>query len=70
MKALACELPATCNLPLVPNGFQSLEELEERLLSFQSYCEQVAKPFAWKFTRRNLNVFSRDKMIDAAGDSD
>ncbi len=28
---------------LVPNDFQSLEELEERLLGFQSYYEQIAQ---------------------------
>ena len=40
---------------LVPNDFQSLEELEERLLGFQSYYEQIAQPFEWRFTRRDLN---------------
>jgi hypothetical protein len=40
---------------LVPNDFQSLEELEERLLGFQSYYEHIAQPFEWRFTRRDLN---------------
>ena len=40
---------------LVPNDFQSLEELEERLLGFQRYYEQIAQPFEWKFTRHDLN---------------
>jgi hypothetical protein len=40
---------------LMPNDFQSLEELEARLLGFQNYYEQIAKPFEWKFTRRDLN---------------
>ncbi len=39
---------------LTPNDFQSLAELEDRLLAFQEHYEQVAKPFAWKFTRRDL----------------
>jgi hypothetical protein len=41
---------------LVPNDFKSLETLKERILGFQLYCEQVAKPFEWKFTRNNLNI--------------
>lgn len=40
---------------LAPNDFQSLEELAERLLGFQSYYEQIAQPFEWRFTRRDLN---------------
>jgi hypothetical protein len=40
---------------LVSNDFQSLEELEERLIGFQSYYEQIAQPFKWNFTRRDLN---------------
>ena len=34
--------------------FQSLTEIEDLLLSFQEHYEQVAKPFEWKFTRRDL----------------
>jgi len=41
---------------LTPNDFQSLEELKDRLLGFQRYYEQIAKPFEWKFTRRDLNA--------------
>jgi hypothetical protein len=41
---------------LTPNDFRSLQELEKRLLDFQSYYEQIAKPFEWKFTRRDLNA--------------
>lgn len=40
---------------LTPNNFPSLEALEARLLEFQSYYENIAKPFKWKFTRDNLN---------------
>jgi len=41
---------------LTPNDFPSLEALEERLLGFQYHYEQLAKPFKWKFTRRDLNA--------------
>jgi len=39
---------------LTPNDFQSLEELEDRLLGFQRHYGRIAKPFEWKFTRRDL----------------
>jgi hypothetical protein len=32
----------------------ALAELDDRLLGFQEHYEQVAKPFEWKFTRRDL----------------
>ena len=41
---------------LTPNDFASLQELEERLLYFQDYYEQIAAPFEWKFTRDDLTV--------------
>jgi len=41
---------------LTPNDFKSLEALKERLLDFQNYYEQIAKPFEWKFTRNDLNI--------------
>jgi hypothetical protein len=41
---------------LTPNDFASLQELEERLLCFQDYYEQIAAPFEWKFTRDDLTV--------------
>lgn len=40
---------------LTPNDFRSLSEVEERLLSFQTYYENIARPFEWKFTRSDLN---------------
>jgi len=40
---------------LTPNDFRDLEEVERRLLKFQSYYEKIAKPFKWKFTRDDLN---------------
>jgi len=39
---------------LTPNDFESLEEVAERLLAFQSFYNQTAKPFKWKFTRQDL----------------
>ena len=39
---------------LSPNDFTGLDVLAERLLDFQYYWEAVAKPFQWKFTRRDL----------------
>jgi len=40
---------------LSPNDFDSLNELEQRILSFQSIYESIAKPFAWKFSRKDLH---------------
>ncbi|MDO8672684.1 MAG: IS630 family transposase [Dehalococcoidia bacterium] len=40
---------------LTPNDFRSLQALEERLLNFQCHYEQIAKPFEWRFTRRDLH---------------
>lgn len=39
---------------LTPNDFPSLAALKERILSFQEYYEEIAKPFEWKFTRKDL----------------
>jgi hypothetical protein len=41
---------------LVPNDFKSLETLKERIIGFQLYYEEIAKPFEWKFTRNDLNL--------------
>lgn len=39
---------------LTPNDFQSLAEVEDRLLAFQTRYEETAKPFQWKFSRDDL----------------
>lgn len=39
---------------LTPSDFDSVEEVEDRLLRFQKHYEEVAQPFQWKFTRRDL----------------
>lgn len=41
---------------LTPNDFENLEELESRIISFQSLYEGNAKPFEWKFTRDDLKT--------------
>jgi len=40
---------------LTPNDFPSLAALKERILDFQQYYQEIAKPFKWKFTRKDLN---------------
>lgn len=38
-----------------PNDFAGLDEVECRLLAFQRRYEQTAVPFAWRFTRADLD---------------
>jgi hypothetical protein len=40
---------------LTPNDFSSLAALKDRILGFQQYYQGIAKPFEWKFTRKDLN---------------
>ena len=44
---------------LTPNDFESLTEIEDRLLRFQDHYEKVDKPFEWKFTRGDLTNLLR-----------
>jgi len=39
---------------LTPNDFPNISAVENRLLDFQAYYEQIAKPFNWKFTKKDL----------------
>jgi DDE superfamily endonuclease len=39
---------------LTPNNFPSLEALALRLLAFGEHYRQIARPFAWTFTRTDL----------------
>jgi len=39
---------------LTPNEFNSLTELENQIMSFQTYYKKVAQPFEWKFTKADL----------------
>jgi hypothetical protein len=48
---------------LTPNDFASLGQLQDRILQFEKYYEQVARPFRWKFTRQDLDLLL--KRIDA-----
>ena len=41
---------------LDPNDFSSLEEVSDRLLGFERHYEAAAKPFQWKYTRRDLKA--------------
>src|SRR5271157_1231426 len=40
---------------LTPNDFSGLDQVADRLLAFQDFYEQIAKPFEWKFTRADLH---------------
>jgi hypothetical protein len=40
---------------LTPNDFVDLKTLERQLLAFQVHYEKIAKPFKWKFTKKDLN---------------
>jgi hypothetical protein len=44
---------------LTPNDFSSLDEVSDRLIQFQDLYMQAAKPFEWKFTRRDLQELVR-----------
>ena len=40
---------------LTPNDFPSLSAVAERLAPSESHHDQIAEPFRWRFTRRNLH---------------
>jgi len=40
---------------LTPNDFADLDALAARITAFEDTYRQIAKPFAWKFTRRDLD---------------
>jgi transposase len=42
---------------LRPNDFDSLFELEDRILTFQEHYQEKAKPFSWRYTRQDLIAF-------------
>jgi len=39
---------------LTPNDFSSTDALADRILRFERHYEHAARPFQWKFTRRDL----------------
>jgi len=49
---------------LQPNDFADLDAVEQALIGFGRRYEQIAKPFEWKFTRRDL-----DRVLDAIDQS-
>jgi hypothetical protein len=52
-------LSVTQRKVLQPNDFEDLGVMERRLLAFGRRYEQIAEPFEWKFTRRDL-----DRLLD------
>ena len=45
---------------LTPNDLPNLQALTERLLPFAAHYRQIARPFEWTFTRRDLhNVLAK-----------
>jgi len=44
---------------LTPNDFPNVDEVERRLTDFERRYELAAKPFEWKFTRRDLAALLR-----------
>lgn len=41
---------------LTPNDFRSLQQLAQRLLAFERHYQTMAKPFEWRFTRKDLHA--------------
>jgi len=39
---------------LSPDDFSSIEEAAQRILGFEQHYQQIARPFEWRFTRRDL----------------
>ncbi|MBC7077991.1 MAG: hypothetical protein H5T92_06780 [Synergistales bacterium] len=54
---------------MTPNDFSCTAEVEDRILAFQSRYEEIAQPFEWRFTRKDLLSLMnklRDGMKQAA----
>ena len=41
---------------LTPADFSSQDAVAARILGFQEHYRQIAQPFEWKFTRRDLDA--------------
>jgi len=41
---------------LTPNDFADLDALAARINAFEDHYRQIAKPFAWTFTRADLDA--------------
>ena len=48
---------------LTPNDFISLDDVAARLLAFEKHYEEIAQPFAWKFTRDDLHRLLADVSV-------
>jgi hypothetical protein len=44
---------------LTPNDFPSLQALAQRILNFQRHYQTIARPFEWRFTRKDLAALLR-----------
>jgi len=44
---------------LTPNDFASLSALQQRILDFQHHYQKIARPFDWRFTRKDLAALLR-----------
>ena len=42
---------------VTPNDFRDLDQLAERIMSFQDRYNATAEPFDWTYTRADLNAF-------------
>jgi len=42
---------------LSPNDFPDLATVEQRLMDFQTYYKQIAKPGKWKFTKKIFIIY-------------
>jgi hypothetical protein len=51
---------------LTPNDFESLADVEDRILGFQRYWEAIATPFDWRFTKDDLGALIRKLDAHAA----
>ena len=41
---------------LTPNDFSTIDEVADRLARFERHYEEIATPFQWKFTRKDLDI--------------
>ena len=48
---------------LTPNDFTNLQELEGRIIEFGSRYSALGKPFAWCFTRHDLERRLREPLL-------
>ena len=51
---------------LTPNDLSSLQHLEKRIIAFGARYSALGKPFAWTFTRQELERRLHDSLLDPA----